>query len=223
MSIIKGIVPERCTHKIVFVKKEMKIKRLFYDKPLEKVKSVEQAKNSGVHNCVYDFPDGKIYSVSESIYEKFYSEIKELNGRIYVIPDNPVYILILSSRTEQIIDLCLKIRSMNINVDCLYGNKNDYDPESQVLIAQEKKAGTGFSDSKFDVLYYASDITNIEQPFGRIRKSGGIHFDFVDSHPNLEKHYRTRRSHYKRVGAEIFDEIFESSREKIIKSLYETY
>lgn len=78
----------------------------------------------------------------------------------------------------------------------------------RVQVAGIKKAGVGYDDPTRTSLSIISDLTDVEQLEGRIRKEGATIEDYVDDHKSFETHYNKRRAHYKRKGATI--EVVES-------------
>lgn len=150
----------------------------------------------------------EIFSISETHFNENPHEVKrvfeKVKGKVlYVVPSDPEYIFIFSSRTKQIEKLYDMLISLNIKTDTLYDKKINYDPKAQILIVGEKKGGVGFNDPKFKTSFYASDISIIEQVFGRLRRDDGIHYDFVDDHYSCEKHFEKRLKFYKRVRSKV--------------------
>lgn len=177
MDIIKGIVPKKVDYVITL-------------KNIKKIK-------------------GKFFSIKEDVYNNLDNEqldfLLSKKGKLWIVPKNPKYILVISTRTEQILLLEKMFTDINIFCDTLFGKKNFYDPRAQVLVAGFLKAGVGFNDPKFKYAIYASDITDIRQAFGRLRRNDGIHYDIVDDHKNFFNHYKKRRKYYKSVGAKIIE------------------
>lgn len=157
----------------------------------------------------------KIYSIKKEDYlelTKFFNSEKTKqyfsDKILYILPPSPKYILVVSTRIEQLQILQEKIeQKLNIKCDYFYGKRKaiEYDRRAQVLLAGVAKAGVGFNDPRFKVCLYASDINNIEQVFGRIRCDDGIHFDFVDDHYIMENHFNKRMTFYRKSKVKVLD------------------
>lgn len=195
--IVRGIVPQYYDYRITESGKR-KIKQTFrFIKKIPEDFTLKNTENVSL-KCIHPRP---IWYVDS---EELAKNITE--GTIFIKPENPNYVLAISIRTAQIIQLVLLLRSQNIRTDYLAGaGGRAYDQHAQVLVSQEKKAGVGFSDVKFNTIYYASDITKIKQPFGRIRQDGGTHVDIVDENSTIQRHFQARRKYYESLGASIVE------------------
>ncbi len=199
--IIRGVVPQYYDYRVTEKgKKKVKVAFRF----LKSIPSDLTLKKTDFLSleCIHPRP---IWYVDNEELAKNISQ-----GTIFIKPETPNYVLAISIRTQQIIQLLLFLRAQNIRADYLAGaGKRAYDPEAQVLVSQDKKAGVGFNDPKFDTIYYTSDITKIKQPFGRIRQDGGTHVDIVDENSTIQRHFKARKAYYKSLGASIRESTIE--------------
>lgn len=132
--------------------------------------------------------------------------------------DKKKKILILCSRICTILGCenyekcnCLQKKSIGLNelfkntkysFDYVCADKKDFDNDCNVLIGSFKKLSVGF-DSDRDVLILESDITDVRQAEGRIRKNDNLIIDIVDDNKTLEKHWNGREKWYRERGATI--------------------
>ena len=199
LKIVQNIVPQYVDYSLYPEKKPIgfycEIFKSLDEEYLETTKKVDLDDKS--YPFIFSRP---FYAVPE---KKLDQIILPKKGTLFVIPKKPVYCLLISNRSFQIAEMVLYLRSYNIRVDYLAMGRKKYDSESQVLVSQVKSSGAGFSDSKFSTNYYISDITKIEQPFGRIRVDGGIHFDIVDDNNTIRNHYKARKRYYNSIDAQI--------------------
>lgn len=116
-------------------------------------------------------------------------------------------ILILTKRVDQAEFLEREIGKKNVKISGLYGSKKKYDQECAVLVGTASKIGVGFDHKSLDCLILASDIESYFIQFlGRVFRSPDVEpiiVDFVDSHPVLRKHFRTRKKVYVEHGGKI--------------------
>ena len=200
LKIVERIVPQYIDYKLYPEKKPIGFYCEFFkslDEDYLETKKVDLDDKS--YPFVFNRP---FYVVPEKNLKEI---ILPKRGTLFVVPEEPVYCLLISNRSIQIAEMVLLLRSYNIRVDYLAMGRKKYDPKAQVLVSQVKSSGAGFSDSKFSTNYYISDITKIEQPFGRIRIDGGIHFDIVDDNSTIKNHYRARKRYYASIDAEIHE------------------
>ena len=116
------------------------------------------------------------------------------------------HLLVLSNRklqSQALYDKLLAKGMTSQEVRLLIGNKTLKDKNYRVLIAEVKKASYGFDDPRLSVLILASDITNIEQSEGRIRRHNNIIYDLVDDDNSLELHWKKRETWYNSRGATV--------------------
>jgi hypothetical protein len=142
--------------------------------------------------------------VKDSIIENYTRRFNETDDTYEIeVTEN---ILILCTRSDKIreVDALYEI----LTEEGLYcskyiGNSTSYDKDAPILITTVKKAGTGFNDTRFTILYLLSDTKDVRQYEGRIRTNNNTIYDFVHYHPTLEKHYDLREEWFKERGGEI--------------------
>lgn len=122
----------------------------------------------------------------------------------------PYKTLIMSDRTQEIESLYQLLTENGVTATTLYENQtvSDYDKNAQVLIAQHKKAGLGFSDSSYKALIITFSIKDVRQLEGRIRVDDNIVIDIVDDMRILkETHWNLREEWYKERCATIVNNL----------------
>ena len=96
----------------------------------------------------------------------------------------------------------VNILKENYFIDYVAENKSKFNNDCQILIGTYKKLSVGF-DSDRDMLILETDITDVRQSEGRIRKNNNLIIDIVDNFSTLEKHWYKRESWYRDRGATI--------------------
>ena len=116
-------------------------------------------------------------------------------------------ILILTKRVSQAEYLEKTMEKEGVLVDGLYGSSSTFDKNCRVLVGTSSKIGVGFDHKRLDCLILASDVKEYFIQFlGRVfrsPKTEPIIIDFVDSHPVLRKHFRSRKKVYIKHGGKI--------------------
>jgi superfamily II DNA or RNA helicase len=116
-------------------------------------------------------------------------------------------ILILTKRVSQAEYLKTTMKNEGVSVDGLYGTSSSFDKDCRVLVGTSSKIGVGFDHKRLDCLILASDVKEYFIQFlGRVfrsPKTEPIIIDFVDSHPVLKRHFRTRKKVYTKHGGKI--------------------
>ena len=116
-------------------------------------------------------------------------------------------ILILTKRVTQAEFLVDQLRLRGHSVEGLYGTRQTFDRECRILIGTSSKIGVGFDHHRLDCLILASDVEEYFIQFlGRVFRSPLVEpviVDFVDNNSILKKHFRTRKSIYKKHGGTI--------------------
>lgn len=116
-------------------------------------------------------------------------------------------ILILTKRVSQAEHLKITMKKEGVEVDGLYGSSSTFDETCRVLVGTSSKIGVGFDHKRLDCLILASDVKEYFIQFlGRVfrsPKTEPIIIDFVDSHPVLKRHFRTRKKVYIKHGGKI--------------------
>ena len=115
-------------------------------------------------------------------------------------------ILILTKRIDQAVLLESEI-GKRVKTSGLYGTKKTFDKNCAVLVGTASKIGVGFDHKSLDCLILASDVeAYFIQFLGRVFRSPDVEpiiIDFVDSHPVLRSHFRTRKKVYAEHGGKV--------------------
>ena len=138
----------------------------------------------------------------------------ERNQRIVdtICRERDRHFLVLCKRVEQIRLLDALLQQRGIHAVCLFGDRQpDTTPPAAgtqaVLIGTIQKVGTGVDAPYLNALVVASDLeAYFIQYLGRVFRRLDIVpvvYDFVDNHPILKKHYRTRAKTYKQHGGRL--------------------
>lgn len=112
-------------------------------------------------------------------------------------------ILIISDYKIQSMGVYEELKSRGESVDVYIGTKKKYDNTARILVGGLKKCGTGFDDSRFNMLVIMSDMTDVKQVEGRLRCENGVIYDLVDNHFIFNNHFRKRAEWYVQRGATI--------------------
>ena len=117
-------------------------------------------------------------------------------------------ILILTKRVDQAALIEKKLKENDVSATGLYGAAKTFDESASVLVGTASKIGVGFDHKKLDCLFLASDVeAYFIQFLGRVFRREDVEpivLDFVDTHPVLRKHFRTRKSVYQKHGGTLF-------------------
>ena len=116
-------------------------------------------------------------------------------------PDDRV--LVLTKRKNEAMAIVEKLQARKKHVDWIIDSKNSYDITCKVLVGGYQKIGVGMDDPTLTVLILVSDIGDIRQSEGRIRKEENTIVDIVDNFGVLEGHWRKRCKWYIERGATI--------------------
>jgi hypothetical protein len=81
-------------------------------------------------------------------------------------------------------------------VDYMCGNKKTYNENARIVVVGVKKAGVGFDHKRLTMGIIATDMMDVRQIEGRVRKNNSKILHIVDDHPRLEDHYRECRKWY---------------------------
>lgn len=120
-------------------------------------------------------------------------------------------ILVLCNRLCNTLGIYEKIKEFEPKTDYYCSKHQKWDKSSRILVAGIKKGGTGM-DHPFTMLVMASDVKDVRQYEGRIRKTDNVILDFVDDNPSCEKHWKLREDWYINKGGTIIEEYDDSER-----------
>lgn len=106
--------------------------------------------------------------------------------------------LVLCGRRDQVRDIYTHLIQMGIRADTFMESDDDFEHESQVLIAIMSKIGVGF-DGDFNCVIFASDVTDVRQMVGRVGRRLSddtikpVVIDLVDNFSTMKKHFTESR------------------------------
>lgn len=119
------------------------------------------------------------------------------------------HFLVLCKRVEQAKWIAEKVmeREEKETVSVMTEDTNHFDENARIIIASIQKCGVGFSHDILDALVMASDVEEyFIQYLARVMRTEHVKpivFDFVDNHPTLKRHFRTRKQVYEHAGGVI--------------------
>lgn len=106
--------------------------------------------------------------------------------------------LVLCGRRDQVRDIYTHLVQMGVRTDTFMESDDDFNRDSQVLVAIMSKIGVGF-DGDFNCVIFASDVTDVRQMVGRVGRRlkddtvRPVVIDLVDNFGTMKKHFNESR------------------------------
>jgi len=149
-------------------------------------------------------PDWTLNTVGKKDWNSVIKSLIENDARnkliVEIIHANINYnIMVLTKRKTHCKLLADMLKKLGITSTIMVGQDSKYDKTAQVLLSTYSKLGTGFDDSRLNMLIIACSVVEVEQYAGRLRDAEGknrVIYDLVDDDYNCQAHWRSRKKWY---------------------------
>jgi type III restriction/modification enzyme restriction subunit len=113
--------------------------------------------------------------------------------------------LIITKNVNTVNFLTKKLSELT-TVDTLFGKKDKFDENANILVGTYQKMGVGFDSNIYKNLFIIDNLKDIIQAEGRLRNSNFHLYDFIDDHFLFLSHWKTRSCWYEKRGAVILNQ-----------------
>lgn len=113
--------------------------------------------------------------------------------------------LVLTKRIKSVDSIMKYIKNMNLPIDYIHSNKNEYSDDAVIIIGTYDKIGLGLNDPSFSMLVVLDNVKDVRQAEGRIRQDQFIIVDIVDNHGIFRNHWNIRKIWYQQRGGVIIE------------------